>query len=296
MPIAPTSLLGLRAAVAATTAATTSFGTLRHETQTITRHTLRFYFLSTAATARLTREATRSLLYLLCAPNCVDFGKVSVFESLTTRASRCARFFRERAPARLEKVCSGSAFCFHPLQRSFSRSLLCSVGLRIPSSEFHTSLKPHCLSHMLESLVCLACVLGVSSKPRQPKASYVKVPQVPEPPSCGLAELLTKPTLSWPFETTDVAEAQFVGLAATVVREAAHGAWAYVDANQDGHLGIEELSKAVSESWVTSKASKRFQPKAGSWPFLYALAEEFGTKDLSRRAGICSWQGSAVVQ
>ncbi|CAE7032885.1 unnamed protein product [Symbiodinium natans] len=137
---------------------------------------------------------------------------------------------------------------------------------------------------MLESLVCLACVLGVSSKPRQPKASYVKVPQVPEPPSCGLAELLTKPTLSWPFETTDVAEAQFVGLAATVVREAAHGAWAYVDANQDGHLGIEELSKAVSESWVTSKASKRFQPKAGSWPFLYALAEEFGTKDLSRSA------------
>ena len=106
------------------------------------------------------------------------------------------------------------------------------------------------------------------------------MPAVPEPPSCGLAELLRPRSEIFGEEVTEEA---FVHAAEAAVREAAGAAWAKLDTNADGNLDVDELAAAVRTSW-RSKPSKRFQPPPNSWLFFSVLADSFKSKDLSRSA------------
>ncbi|CAE7708414.1 unnamed protein product [Symbiodinium pilosum] len=141
---------------------------------------------------------------------------------------------------------------------------------------------------MLGRMVCFVLVAAAVAKPRQPKSTYVKVPVVPEPTTCGLANLL-RPQPDLFADATF--EGAFVSAAEAAVREAAGAAWKRLDSNQDGNLDVDELSAAVRASWK----SKRFQPPAHTWVFLWALADTFRAKDLSRSARVSIAEMDQVV-
>ncbi|CAE7869388.1 unnamed protein product, partial [Symbiodinium sp. KB8] len=146
-------------------------------------------------------------------------------------------------------------------------------------------------SAMIGSLVVLACVWSAAGKPRQPKETYVKVPAVPEPSGCGLANLL-RPRVDIFSHLGEVTEKAFVQAAEAAIWEAAKAAWTRLDANQDGNLDIDELAVAVRSSWK----SKRFQPPSNSWIFLFVLADAFKTMDLSRSARLSASAMEEVVE
>eukprot|EP00931_Biecheleriopsis_adriatica_P124148 TRINITY_DN99248_c0_g1_i1.p1 TRINITY_DN99248_c0_g1~~TRINITY_DN99248_c0_g1_i1.p1 ORF type:complete len:218 (+),score=46.02 TRINITY_DN99248_c0_g1_i1:53-706(+) len=123
--------------------------------------------------------------------------------------------------------------------------------------------------------------------PRQPQATYLKVPEVPSPPNFGLADLLRRHTLADLDSNGDgeVSEAEFVIFSEARFHAAALKAWSVIDSNGDGKLDLEELVAVVQKSWVENK-KKRFAPKKQIWPFLSALATYFAGIDLSRSARI----------
>eukprot|EP00929_Paragymnodinium_shiwhaense_P104600 TRINITY_DN69175_c0_g1_i1.p1 TRINITY_DN69175_c0_g1~~TRINITY_DN69175_c0_g1_i1.p1 ORF type:complete len:240 (-),score=42.71 TRINITY_DN69175_c0_g1_i1:70-789(-) len=128
--------------------------------------------------------------------------------------------------------------------------------------------------------------------PRQPPESYLKVPEVPEPPSYALAELFSEvegfSDLDNPARRSDaiVDEEEFVAVVEKTVRRAAKKTWKSLDTNEDGQLGLEELSAAV-KTWQKEKdGQKKFNAPHRRWAYMWLLAQHFLSSDLTRSARV----------
>eukprot|EP00928_Gymnodinium_smaydae_P000288 TRINITY_DN10110_c0_g1_i1.p1 TRINITY_DN10110_c0_g1~~TRINITY_DN10110_c0_g1_i1.p1 ORF type:complete len:244 (+),score=55.52 TRINITY_DN10110_c0_g1_i1:60-734(+) len=131
------------------------------------------------------------------------------------------------------------------------------------------------LPTLLLSVQLLGATLDhvVAPPPRQPKTTYVKVPEVPAPPTFAITEFL----VNLSFEALDrnadggCDEIEFT----EAIEEAS------VDDNDDGQLDVEELERNVARH---RRSKGKFAAPAQSWPFLHLLASKFETLDLSRQA------------
>ncbi|CAE8595095.1 unnamed protein product, partial [Polarella glacialis] len=133
--------------------------------------------------------------------------------------------------------------------------------------------------------------VSVSLPPRQPKDTYLQVPEVPEPSDFGLAELLAPLALQDLDANSDsaISEAEFVAAAESVVREAAARAWKSLDSNGNQWLDLEELATVVRKSWTGGEGKKKkrkFSADRQLRVFLWILAKRFSAIDLARSARV----------
>lgn len=129
--------------------------------------------------------------------------------------------------------------------------------------------------------------LTTAVPPRQPRDTYLQVPEVPAPSSYALARLIESSTFASLDGDGDghCTEREFLKRIGVVVHAAAEQAWAYIDTNEDGQLDLEELTATVKKN---QKASGKFVASRVRWPFLWILALHFGSVDLSRSARIAT--------
>ncbi|CAE8655168.1 unnamed protein product, partial [Polarella glacialis] len=109
------------------------------------------------------------------------------------------------------------------------------------------------------TLLATSLEVSVSLPPRQPKDTYLQVPEVPEPSDFGLAELLSPLALQDLDANSDsaISETEFVAAAESVVREAAARAWKSLDSNGNQWLDLEELATVVRKSWTEGEGKKK---------------------------------------
>ncbi|CAK0890770.1 unnamed protein product [Prorocentrum cordatum] len=133
-------------------------------------------------------------------------------------------------------------------------------------------------------LMLAGAPLAAGAPPRQPRGSYLRVPEVPRPPTFALAELLARLEHSQLDGDGDggCSEGEFVAAVESEARRAAGEAWSAVDANSDGQLDLDELAEAVQPLG----RGDGFSAPQPLWTFLWLLARRFQGSDLERSARV----------
>mmetsp|Transcript_31813 Transcript_31813/g.80660 ORF Transcript_31813/g.80660 Transcript_31813/m.80660 type:complete len:243 (-) Transcript_31813:41-769(-) len=141
-------------------------------------------------------------------------------------------------------------------------------------------------SLLLLVLPLMLALPGVQGRPpRQPSATYVQAPEVPEPSSYALVDLMQGHDFAGLDADGDgrVGESELAKAVEAAVQAAADVVWASVDINGNEQLDLEELIEAVKPH---RKASGKFLAPVKRWSFLWLLAQHFTSIDLSRSARI----------